>query len=310
MSRDSAAPSAARLRERTVSLTNGSNPLATIRLLWQGPHDPQMRVGGREVVRAMRLPTGAATVHLTVSRTQVAVSAWGEGADEALDSLPGLIGEHDDPAALVPRHRVVGDLCRRMAGLRMTRSGLVMETLVPTIIAQKVTGLEAHRGHRALLTHFGEHAPGPFGLRLLPPPEKLARLPYWAFHEIGIERRRADTIRAAAAVAASLERLVGLPGDEARRRLQSLPGIGPWTAAETTRLAMGDPDAVSIGDYHVPHLVGWALAGEHDADDQRMLELLEPYRGQRARVVLLLEQSGFWPERRGPRMAPRSIATI
>jgi 3-methyladenine DNA glycosylase/8-oxoguanine DNA glycosylase len=185
-----------------------------------------------------------------------------------------------------------------------------METLVPTIIAQKVTGLEAFGAHRALLMRFGERAPGPFGLRLLPPPEKLARMPYWAFHGVGLERRRADTIRAAAAVAPSIERLSGQPGEEARRRLQSLPGIGPWTAAETTRLAMGDPDAVSIGDYHVPHLVGWVLAGERDADDARMLELLEPYRGQRARVVLLLERSGIWPERRGPRMAPRSIATI
>ena len=297
-------------RARKMSLTSGSDPLATVGLLWQGPHDPQMRVAGREMVRAMRLPTGAATLHISVSRTQLAATAWGDGADQALDCLPGLVGEHDDPAALVPRHRVVADLSRRMAGLRMTRSGLVMEALVPAIISQKVTGLEARRGHRAMLTRFGGYAPGPFGLRLPPPPERLARLPYWAFHELGIERRRADTIRAAAAVADSLEALVCLTGDEARRRLQSLPGIGPWTAAETTRLAMGDPDAVSIGDYHVPRVVGWALAGERDADDQRMLELLEPYRGQRARVVLLLERSGRWPDRRGPRMAPRSIAAI
>jgi 3-methyladenine DNA glycosylase/8-oxoguanine DNA glycosylase len=204
----------------------------------------------------------------------------------------------------------VAELARRMPSLRMTRSGRVMETLVPTVIAQKVTGFEARRGHRELLLRFGERAPGPFGLMLPPPPERLARLPYWAFHSFGVERRRAETIRAAAAVASALERSVTLSGEEARRRLQSVPGIGPWTAAETTRLAMGDPDAVSVGDYHLPRLVGWALAGERDADDGRMLELLEPYRGQRARVALLIERSGNWPERRGPRMAPRDYERI
>jgi 3-methyladenine DNA glycosylase/8-oxoguanine DNA glycosylase len=73
------------------------------------------------------------------------------------------------------------------------------------------------------------------------------------------------------------------------------------------RVALGDPDAVSVGDYHIPSLVAWALAGERKADDARMLELLEPYRGQRGRVQRLLEVSGIYPERHGPRMTPRDI---
>jgi 3-methyladenine DNA glycosylase/8-oxoguanine DNA glycosylase len=192
--------------------------------------------------------------------------------------------------------------------MRLTRGSPVMETLVPSIFGQKVTGYEARRAHRELLLRHGEAAPGPLGLRLPPPPAKLARLPYWAFHPLGVERRRADTIRAAAAVAHSLERIGGLPCDDARRRLMSLPGIGPWTAAETMRLSLGDPDAVSVGDFHLPRLVGVALAGERDADDGRMLELLEPYRGQRARVVMLIERGNVRVERHGPRMSPRSIA--
>ncbi len=296
--------------ERVVPLVNGSDPVASLVALRQGPGDPQMHVGAGEIVRAMRMESGPATVHLAISRSAVSATAWGAGADEALDAVPGLLGELDDPSPLVARHALIAEIVRRHPGLRLTRTGRVMETLVPTIIAQKVTGMEAFRAHRALLTRFGERAPGPFGLRLPPPAAKLAAMPYWAFHGLGLERRRADTIRSAAAVARSLARIVQVPGEEARRRLQSLPGVGPWSAAETTRLTMGDPDAVSVGDYHVPHLVGWALAGERDADDARMLELLEPYRGQRARVVLLLERSGMWPERHGPRMAPRSIATI
>jgi len=144
---------------------------------------------------------------------------------------------------------------------------------------------------------------------MLPPqPTKLARTPYWALHTLGIERRRADTLRAAAAVAHRLDSLAALPSAERIARLMSLPGIGPWTAAEAIRLSLGDPDAVSVGDYHLPTLVCSTLAGESEGTDERMLELLEPYAGQRARVVLLIEHSGMRAERHAPRLAPRSIA--
>jgi 3-methyladenine DNA glycosylase/8-oxoguanine DNA glycosylase len=143
-----------------------------------------------------------------------------------------------------------------------------------------------------------------------PPPEKLARTPYWALHSLGVERRRAETIRAVAAAAHRFPSLEALPTAERVARLSTLPGIGPWTAAEAVRLSFGDPDAVSVGDYHLPGLVCWALAGEREGTDERMLELLAPYAGQRARVVLLIERVGPRQERHAPRMAPRSIAGI
>lgn len=90
----------------------------------------------------------------------------------------------------------------------------------------------------------------------------------------------------------------------------ALPGLGPWTAAEVALRALGDADAVSVGDYHIPSMVGFALAGERKATDARMLELLAPYRGQRGRVIRLLEEGGVRPPARGPRMSVRSIAAI
>ena len=141
-----------------------------------------------------------------------------------------------------------------------------------------------------------------------PSPEALRGLPYHAFHPLGVERRRADVIRRAAARAAWLE--AARDAAEASRRLMALPGIGPWSAAEVVRSAFGDPDAVSVGDYHVPNIVAWALAGEPRADDARMLELLEPYRGQRGRVQRYLEVGRITAPRYGPRLAPRDIATI
>lgn len=181
---------------------------------------------------------------------------------------------------------------------------------MPGVCEQKVTGAEAQLAYRRLVLRYGDPAPGPGGLRLPLAPERLAALPYHALHPVGLEQRRADTLRRVASRAAWLERAGQLPAADALARLQAIPGIGPWTAAETARVAFGDPDAVSVGDYHLRSLVSWALAGEPRGDDARMLELLEPYRGQRARVVRLLELSGIRAPRYGPRMTSRSIASI
>ncbi len=269
-----------------------------------------MRLSSRGVVRATRTADGPAALSVELSGDELLAEAWGPGAQCVLAELPALVGLDDDPTRLVPHHRLVSELVRRLAGLRIGRTGAVMEALVPAILEQKVTGLEAFRAFRGLVRAFGEPAPGPLGLRLQPAPELLAALPYHAFHPLGVEQRRADTIRRAAARAARLEALAALPPVEAQARLTSIPGIGPWTAAEVALRALGDPDAVSVGDFHLPSVVAWALAGEPRADDERMLELLEPYRGQRGRVIRLIETSGIAPPRRGPRMAPRAIARI
>jgi len=296
--------------ERFYMLTSGMDPLLTMAALWQGPSDPQMRLESDSASRAMRTPKGAASVSISRRAGGVLARAWGPGADAALETVPGLIGAQDDPTLLKPQHARVAELVRALPGLRMTRSRSVMDALVVSILGQKVTTIEAHRAFRALVIRYGEVAPGPLGLRLPPPPEKLAGLPYWAFHPLGVERRRADTIRAAAAVAPQLEAISRLTSEEGRRRLLSLSGVGEWTAAETMRLALGDPDAVSVGDFHLPRLICGALANETNGTDKRMLELLEPYRGQRARVALLIEHGSTHQQRRAPRMAIRSIAAI
>ena len=279
--------------------------------LWHGPRDPSMRLGHLGFARAAHTPGGPATVSVTRRGSgEFGVQAWGAGAAIAVDGLADLLGAADEPAALVPHHRLIGELVRRLPGLRMTRSRAAFEALLFAIVGQRVTGLESSNSHRSVVRRYGQPAPGPLALTLPPTPAELARQPYWAFHGLGIERRRADVIRHAAAAAPAFERALKSGAEVTRQRLTSIHGIGPWTAAETIRLALGDPDAVSFGDYHVPNLVSWALSGEARGSDERMLELLEPYEGQRARVVLLLELSGLQPPRFGPRMAPRSIAAI
>jgi 3-methyladenine DNA glycosylase/8-oxoguanine DNA glycosylase len=191
--------------------------------------------------------------------------------------------------------------------LRLTAGTAVFDALVWVVIEQKVVGADARRAYRDLVRRVSDPAPGELGLLLPPDPHRMARTPYWTFHECNVERRRASVIIGAAHQARALNSLAALPGPEARARLQSLPGIGPWTAAKVTAVSHGDPDAVPLGDFHLPNVVAYALAGEPRGDDARMLELLEPYVGQRGRVIQLLMSGGRGAPRYGPKLSRQDI---
>jgi 3-methyladenine DNA glycosylase/8-oxoguanine DNA glycosylase len=268
------------------------------------------RVAAPGVWRATRTPAGAGTERLWLDGDVLRVEAWGPGAEWLCENAPALVGELDDDSGFEPRHALIAELRRRHRGVRIPRTGAVLEAAVPTILEQKVIGIQARRAYRRLLLELGEPAPGPVPIRLPPTPATLAATPYWRFHRWGVERRRAEIIANAARHASRLEEAVGMPRAEAQRRLTALPGMGAWTAAEIAVVALGDPDAVSVGDFHLPHLVSFALAGEQRGSDERMLELLEPYRGHRARVVQLLELAGIAVPRRGPRLAFSRIADL
>ena len=238
--------------------------------------------------------------------TVVRATAWGPGAAWLLRELPGMLGADDDRFAFRPAHPILAELSARHPGVRVGRSARVLEALIPAVLEQKVVGVEARRAWRYLLLNFGYPAPGPApaGMRVCPPARIWRRIPSWEWHRAGVEGVRARTIIGAAEVAARLEEIVAMPPDEADRRLRSLPGIGVWTSAEVRQRACGDADAVSVGDYHLPSAVGWALAGRV-VDDAGMLDLLAPYAGHRHRAARLVELAGIRPPRRGPRMSVR-----
>jgi endonuclease III len=284
---------------------------ASLGPLARGLGDRTIRIAGSRAWWATRTVDGIATLGLSVGGGCLAAEAWGPGAERVLDRVPrmfsaptgGLVGHSD---------RRIAALARRAPGVRIIRTEAVLDALVGAILEQKVTGKEAHRTWHGLVRWHGEPAPGPpeLGLRVLPSPAALAALPYWSYHVLGLEQRRAELIRAIARRASWFETIVDLPLPDAYARLRSVRGVGPWTAAEVGARALGDVDAVSVGDFHLPHIVAYALAGEPRGDDARMLELLEPFRGHRALVVRLLELSGVQPPRYGPRLAPRRIEGI
>ncbi len=294
---------------RSHPLTGPLDLRRTLAPLGRGPGDRTIRFAAARAWWATRTQDGPATVALVHAGDKLRAEAWGPGAERALAGVPALVGLAQDPAALDGAHPAVAHLARRFPGVRIPRTGAVLESLVPAVLEQKVIGEEARRALFELVRRYGEAAPGPpeLGLRLPPAAATLAALPYYAYHPLGVERRRAELIRRVASRAAWFEAIVDLPLPEGYARLTAVPGIGPWTAAEVGVRALGDVDAVSIGDFHLPNLVAFALAGEPRGTDARMLELLEPYRGHRALVIRLLELSGIRAPRYGPRLSLRRI---
>lgn len=281
--------------------------------LRRGPGDPTFRTTpDGSVWRVCRTPAGPGTLRVTLRGGAARGEAWGPGADWLLDRFPELLGAADDPGAFEPRHRLVAVTRHRRPGLRLVRTGLVMESLIPSVLEQKVTTDEAYRAWRLLVRKFGEPAPGPAPERMsvMPAPRTWALIPSWEWHRAGVDDKRASTILRAVQVAPRLEEAVRLDPVRARERLELVSGIGPWTSAEVVQRSHGAADAVTVGDLHLPGIVGYALAGDRDADDAVMLELLEPYAGQRHRAARLILLSGRVPARRVPKMPRGDIGKL
>lgn len=252
----------------------------TLRLAWSATVDPDPALGG------------------------LTIDAWGPGADWLVGRVPAMVGLHDHGAPELENapDPIVAKTARERRFDRIGASGDLYHALLPTIIEQRITTGEAKRQWSRLCTELGEPAPGPFARLQLPPaPEVLARQPSWWFHPLGIERKRAEPLTLVARHAGKLRDWSTWSPADAAAKLRLLRGVGQWTIGSVLGPALGDPDAVPVGDFHVKNMVGWALAGEARATDERMLELLEPYAGQRGRVVRLIKSAGMGAPKFGPR---------
>jgi 3-methyladenine DNA glycosylase/8-oxoguanine DNA glycosylase len=276
--------------------------VSPVDLIGFGRHDPCARwIDGRYWLAA-RTPEGPGSICVYPE-----IAAYGPGGDWLLSRAPGMLGELDDLTGFAPRHELLHRLAR--TPVLIPRTGIVFPRLLKAICEQKVTGKEAYQAYSAIVRHFGEPAPGPAVRLLLPPdPERVAATPYYVFHPLGLEQRRASVVKLAAREAPRLERCPDSP--TLAKHLLALPGIGPWTVAEVVRVVFGDADAVSVGDFHIKNTVSWALAGEPRGTDERMLELLEPFAGHRGRVCLMLEAAGISAPKYGPRAPIRNFRTF
>ncbi|MGD7732575.1 DNA-3-methyladenine glycosylase family protein [Propionibacteriaceae bacterium G57] len=279
--------------------------------LQRGHGDPTTRLAAGSWWRAAITPDGPVLLRLTRTDEDVTAEALGDGAAWALDRAPLLLGVDDRPDDFTPDHDLLAVLLRRRS-TRIGGTGLLAESLAQTIIEQKVTGAEAFTSIRRLVRRFGEQPPGidpddaahpAAGMVAAPAAGQWAAIPSWEYLQAGVDERRAGTIARAMAKVGAFERVLARAADEPvtprgealERALRTLPGIGPWTAAKVRQNVLGDPDAWSIDDYHVPGMVSAHLADGGDPG-----EALEPFRPHRWRVEIALMGLGL-PERHGPR---------
>lgn len=300
--------------ERTLRFPGPASPGPTLAPQRRGPGDPCFQIDGDGAIwRTSLQRSGPVTARIQrLAPDTVGAQAWGEGAEEFAENLPALLGADDDAGGFEPEHPVVVAAKAKARHLRIGRTGRVLEALIPAVLEQRVQGVASFRSWRLLVTKFGTVAPGPAPatMRVPPPAEVWRRIPSWEFHRANVDPARARTLVGCAARGESLERLTARPPAQAREALTSLPGVGVWTAAETAQRAFGDPDALSVGDYHLCAMIGWTLLGR-PIDDPAMVELLEPMRPHRYRVVRLLEVSRLAQlPRRGPRLAVQDISSL
>ncbi|HAP74735.1 MAG TPA: DNA-3-methyladenine glycosylase [Acidimicrobiaceae bacterium] len=270
-----------------------------------GYSDPTTRLTQHQFVRATLTPEGPGTVHLrwgSSTDLQPVVHTYGPGGDWLAEMVPAMCGQLDEPVPLVDAHPVLMAAQERHGVPVIGASGSPYHDVLPIILGQRITAGEAVRQWAALVRRLGEPAPGPFdGLRLPPAPQRLAALPSWWFHPLGIEAKRANALKAAASHGSRLIDLAHHSVTEAGRVLRLIPGVGAWSVGSVLGVSHGDPDAIAVGDYHLKNLVVHALTGAPRGTDEQMLQLLAPYAGQRGRAVRLLQLDGHRPPSFGPR---------
>jgi 3-methyladenine DNA glycosylase/8-oxoguanine DNA glycosylase len=285
-------------------------------VLQHGSHDPCHRVFGDVVWRTSRQPSGPVTYRVwQQAPNHVVAQAWGSGASELIAAIPMLLGDRDNPEDFDPRLPILREAHRSLPGLRIVATGRVLESLIPAVLEQKVVGLDAAAAWRRLVVRFGEVAPGPApeGMRVPPSAAGWLAVPSWEWHRAGVEQRRAETARRCASYAEKFERAAAEQSDDPQqvyRLLTAVPGVGGWTAAQVGHRALGDADALPVGDYHLAAVTGRALIGRALAEDE-VESFYEPWRPHRYRVVRLIEL-GSVPRapRRGPRVSRQDYRRI
>lgn len=279
------------------------SPRQVLRGYRRGAGDQTTKLTHDQFWRATLTPDGPGTLHLWWRGDDPAVQAeaWGPGGPWLLARVPALTGELDPGHRFTDAHPVIMSAQRNHPNLRIGASGTPYHDLLPIILEQRITTADAMSQWQRLVRRLGEPAPGPMPLLLPPTPAALLAKPVWWYHPLGIEGRRAETLREVARHAHHVDEWAASPASAAAARLHLLQGVGQWTIGSVLASAWGCPDAVAVGDYHLKNIVVHALTGRARGTDDEMLELLAPYAGQRGRAVQLLLAAGH----RAPKFGPR-----
>lgn len=265
------------------------------------PRDPTVRLTPGRFCRATLTPEGpgAITVRWQASRPEAHMRSTGPGGNWLMQQAPALLGLTDDITGFAPSNEPLRTIWAQRRGDRIGASGTIWHDLAFFIVQQRVARSSAAESWRRMVEVLG--SPIGEGEVIAPPePSVIARLTYDQLHPFGIERRRGENLISAARFVSRLREPASLERDALLAKLGAVRGVGRWTLSCLSTFTFGAADAVIVGDAGIPSIVTWLLAREPRGSDARMLELLEPYRPHRYRVIRLAFASGVKPPRRAP----------
>jgi 3-methyladenine DNA glycosylase/8-oxoguanine DNA glycosylase len=259
-----------------------------------GPYDPTADAGKDHFRKAFFYRGEAAAVEFLRAGDSLAVQAYGKFAEPLLEETLHGLNQDDRYSSFATEDSGVWRLHRSLPGLRLLRMPWLYDITCSAILQQRIRTVDAMRDWRRIAQRWGgEISLGPLNLRTFPSAQMLAQVAQFELQALGIDAQRARTLLKFAQESRFAPLRTTMNFAELRRHLERIPGIGPWTTESVMGYGAGDPDAAIPGDLHLPHLVCYALAGEPVGSDERMMELLEPFRGHRFRIIRLLYASGL-----------------
>jgi len=254
-----------------------------------GPYDPTAESSPDLFRKAFFYRSAPATLEFQRYPEGLLVTAYAPEADALLEETLAGLAQDDRYRSFSTDDDGIWRLHRSQPGLRLLRFPWLYEMTCSAILQQRIRTVDAMRDWRHITQRWGFAAP--LGLRAFPSAEILARVAQFELQALGIDAQRARTLLRFAQESRFVPVRTTLNFDEIRQRLIRIPGIGPWTTESVLGFGAGDTDAAIPGDLHLPHLVCYALAGEIPGSDERMMELLEPFRGHRFRIIRLIYAS-------------------
>jgi 3-methyladenine DNA glycosylase/8-oxoguanine DNA glycosylase len=263
-----------------------------------GAYDPTATLNETYFAKTFATPNGICATTIKAIEGGVAISCEGPDAEQTLDELMTFFRADDGHDTFIAEHPLLKRLHREQRGLRLLRVPWLFDVACGAILQQRVRFADAVRDWRQIALKHGSKAAS--GSAAFPSAQALAALPPWELEALGVDAKRARALIALARETRLHPLRAQITHGELRARLGRIPGVGPWTIETTLGFGAGDPDALPLGDLYLPHLVCYALAGEPVGTDDRMVQLLEPYRGHRFRVVRLLFGARITVPRTGP----------
>jgi 3-methyladenine DNA glycosylase/8-oxoguanine DNA glycosylase len=260
-----------------------------------GLYDPTATLSQNRLKKAFSCVDGTCVVEVTAETGGVHVRAEGAGEAEVVADLVDALGADDGSKVFTPDHPLLAKLHRAHAGLRLVRVPWRFDVACCAVLQQRVTVREAWQEWTRIAKKYGTRPKndGSHDLFAFPGAHEIARMDSWRFEELGVDPKRTRAMIGLARDVVRRGTFGWTDRARVRKHMRAVRGIGVWTTEMTLGFGYGDPDALPLADLHLPHLVTWALARERPGTDERMEQLLEPYRGHRFRAVRLLLDAGI-----------------